>query len=76
MWNIIQIQQGSEELWPGHRFWVYVHCDLDIWDMVWGQGQDTPFDHREQLFEKLSRSNMAVLVRSYVPDTDFWYVSL
>ena len=21
VWNIIQIQHGSEELWPGHRFW-------------------------------------------------------
>ena len=26
VWNIIQIQRGSEELWPGHRFPVYVHC--------------------------------------------------
>ena len=30
VWNIIQIQHGSEELWAGHRFWVCVHCDLDL----------------------------------------------
>ena len=42
---IIQIQHGSEELWPGHRFWVCVDCDLD--DMTLGQGQDTPFGHEQ-----------------------------
>ena len=29
VWKIIQIQLGSVELWPGHRFLVYVYCDLD-----------------------------------------------
>ena len=24
VWNIIQIQHGSEEFWPGHGFWVCV----------------------------------------------------
>ena len=33
VWNIIQIQHGSKELWPGHGFWVCVHCDLDFGDM-------------------------------------------
>ena len=40
MWNIIQIQQGSEELWPGHGFWVCWHCDLDLGDMTLYQGHD------------------------------------
>ena len=30
VWYIITIHFGSEELWPGHGFWVCVHCDLDI----------------------------------------------
>ena len=34
--------------------------------MTLGQGHDTPFDHRQQLCEILSRSNMAV--KSYGPD--------
>ena len=32
VWNIIQIKVGSEELWPGHRFLVNEHCDLDLGD--------------------------------------------
>ena len=39
----IQIQNGSEELWPGHRFWVCVHCYLDP-----GQGHDTSLGHGQQ----------------------------
>ena len=35
VWNIIQIQFGSEELWSGHRFSVYVHCDFDLGNMTW-----------------------------------------
>ena len=72
VWNIIQIQLGSEELWPGHGFPVCVHCDLDLGDMTLGQGHDTPLGHGQQLCEILSRSNLAV--RSYGPDTDFQYV--
>ena len=34
LWNFIQIQLGSEELWHCHWFWVCVHCDLDLWDMT------------------------------------------
>ena len=36
VWNIIQIQHGNEELWPGHGFWVCVHCDLtlEVWPWV------------------------------------------
>ena len=60
----------AEELWPGHRFWVCVHCDLG--GMILGQGQDTPLGHGQQWCEILSRSNMAV--KSYGPDTDFGYV--
>ena len=28
MWNVIQIQHGSKELWRGHGFWLCVHSDL------------------------------------------------
>ena len=72
VWNIIQIQLGSEELWPGHRYLVCVHCDLDLRDMTLGQGHDTPLGHGQQLCEILSISNLAV--RSYGPDTDFEYM--
>ena len=63
VWNIIQIQLGSEELWPGHGFWVYVHCDLDLGGMTLGQGHDTPLSHGQQLCEILSR--MDKRLRSY-----------
>ena len=33
VWNI-QIQHCSEELWPGHGFWVCVHCDLGSWTII------------------------------------------
>ena len=72
VWNIIQIQLGSEELWPGYGFPLYVHCDLDLGDMTLGQCRDTPLGHAQHLCEILSRSNLAV--RSYGPDTDFQYV--
>ena len=70
--NIIQIQHGSEELWPGHGFPVYVHCDLDLGDMTFGQGHDTTFGHVQQLCEILPRSNSAA--RSYDPDKAFGYM--
>ena len=41
-------------------------------EMVLGQGHDTHSGHGQQLYEILSRSNLAV--RSYGPDTDFQYV--
>ena len=65
--NIIQIQHGSEDLWPGHGFWVCFHCNLDLGDMTLGQGHDTPLGHGQQLCEILSRSDKGV--RSYGPDT-------
>ena len=67
VWNIIQIQLGSEELWPGHGFPVCVHCDLDPWGMTFGQGHDTPLGHGQQLCEILSRSDK--WLRNYGPDT-------
>ena len=70
--NIIQIQPGSEESWPGHSFWVYMHYDLDLGNMPLHQGHDTPLDHGQPLCEILSRSNMAV--KSYGQDTDLGYV--
>ena len=36
VWNIIQIKHGSEELWPGHGFSAWLHCDLDLGDMTLG----------------------------------------
>ena len=51
---------------------VYVHCDFDLGDMTLGQGHDKPLDHRQRLYEILSRSNKAM--RSYGPDMDFRYV--
>ena len=69
VWNIIEIQHGSEELWPGHGFWVCVHCNLDFEGMTLGQGHDTPLGHGPQLWEILSRSNMAV--KSCGADTHF-----
>ena len=31
----IQIQDCCEKLWPGHGFWVCVHCDLDLTLEIW-----------------------------------------
>ena len=59
VWNI-QIQHGSEELWPRHGFCVCVHCDLDLGDMTLGQGQDTPLGHGKHMCEILPRSNITV----------------
>ena len=39
--NIVQIQQGSEEIWPEHGFLACVHCDLDLRDMTLSQDHDT-----------------------------------
>ena len=72
MCNIIQIQLGSDELWPRPGFWVYVHYDLDVGYMTLGKGHDTPLSHGQQLCKLLSRSDLAV--RSFDPDTDNWYV--
>ena len=41
--------------------------------MTLGQGHGTPLGHGQQLYEILSRSNLAV--RSYGPDIDFRYPS-
>ena len=51
---------------------VCVHCDLDLGDMTLGQGHDTLLSHGQQFCKILSRSNF--VVKSYGPDTDFWYV--
>ena len=72
VWNVIKIQLGSEELWPGHGFWECVHCDLEFGDMTFGQGHNTPLGHWKQLCVILSWSKLAV--RSYGPDMDFGYV--
>ena len=85
-WNtcIIQIQHGNEELWPGHRYWVCVHCDLGLEDMTLGLGYDTctPLDHGHQ-WREISRSNMAVKLWSAPGiwvcvhcDLDLWDMTL
>ena len=63
VWNIIQIQQGSKTLWPGHRVWLCVHGDLDLGYMTFGQGHYTPLGHGQHLCEILSKCNE--VVRSY-----------
>ena len=45
VWNIIQVQHCSEELWPWHGFLVRVHCDIDIRDMTLAQVIDTILGH-------------------------------
>ena len=59
MFHIIQIQHGtSKEFWPRHGFWVpvCVHCNLDLEDMTFVHGHDTPLGQGKQL-AKISRSN-------------------
>ena len=63
MWSIyIQIQPGSNELWPRNGFWLCFHCDLDIVYIILGQGHDTPLDHGQQLCKILSRFNSAEIL--------------
>ena len=76
VWKIIQIQHGSEELWPGHGFCVKnpgLYTDFGYMFTLWywplkynvNQGHGTPFGRWQQFNEILSRSNMAK--RSYSP---------
>ena len=69
VWNIIQIQHGTEELWHGHRCCVCVRCTLGVGNMTMGEEHETPLGHGQQLCEILSRSHMAV--RNYGPHSDF-----
>ena len=55
------------------QIWVCVCPDLEIRDIILGQGHDAPLGHGQWLCEILSRSNLAV--RSNGLDTDFGYVS-
>ena len=66
------LSRSNLALWPRHGFKVCVHCDLDLWNLILGQGHDTPLGHGQHLCEILSRSNLAV--RSYGLDTNFGYV--
>ena len=50
---------------------VFLHSDIDLGDMTYGQVHDTPFGHGQILCKLLSRSNLAV--RSYGKDTNFRY---
>ena len=49
VWNIIQFQHRSEELWPGQGFWVCVHYDLDHEDMTSSQCHHSPLGHGQYL---------------------------
>ena len=62
---IIKIKHGNQRLWPGHGFSAYVHCDLDIGDMILAQRHGTPLGHGQQLCEILCRS--IPTARSYGP---------
>ena len=66
MWNIIWIQHGSKELWPGHQFWLCVHIDIELGNMILATNNDTPFGHGQHMWKILSTSNMGL--RSYGPD--------
>ena len=63
---------GNKELLLWHRFWVYVHCDLDLGDMNFGPGHDTLLSHGQQLCEILFRSSMASKNNRLY--TNFWCV--
>ena len=83
LWNIIQIQNDSKELWTRHRFWLCSlwpwtwRCELDprswhilgSWSYLQGQGNSEHLGHGQQLCKILSRSNMAVKTSGL--DTDF-----
>ena len=58
VWNIIQIQQGSEKLWPDMDFGYVWTVSLTL-----VQGHDTLLGHGQKWCELLARSNMTV--RSY-----------
>ena len=74
MWNIILIQHGSKEPWPGHRFWLCVHFDLELGNMTLATNHDTPFGHGQPIWKILSISNMGL--RSYGPDKTWTCIQL
>ena len=75
MWNIILIQLCSKELWSGLRFWLWVHCDLELGNMTLATYHDTPFGHgQHNMCKILSTSNMGL--RSYGPDKTWTCVQL
>ena len=65
-------KHDSQELWPEHRFWICVHCDLDLGDMTLFQGYMTHPWAMDNSCEILSRSSMTV--ERYGQDTDFGWV--
>ena len=72
-WNIIQIQQNSRELWPGHWFSLCVLCDPNLGDMTLDQGHYTPLVHGQQLF-KLYWNNIDIQhnIRELWPRQGLW----
>ena len=59
-----------EKLWRKHRFWLCVHCGLDLSDMTLGQGHDTPLCHGQQLCEIISKSKKSS--KKLWPGHGFW----
>ena len=47
---IFQIYHGSKVLWSRHRFWLCVHCDLDLKEIILVQDHDTPLGHGQKLY--------------------------
>ena len=70
--TVIYIQHQSIDFKPRHGIWQPVYCDLDLWNMTLGWGQDTPLGHRQPLCKILSRSHIAIWGSD--PDTDYDYV--
>ena len=72
--SIIKTQLGVRSyIYGSHTDLGYVHCEVDL-DMTFGQDHDISLGHRQQLFEILYRSNLAV--SSYGPDKDLRYTNV
>ena len=77
--DIIQIQLGSEEIWPWHRFSIYVHCDHDLEDMTLGQGHDIALglDNKCVKYYPDPTLQWGVMARTHINcDLDLWNMTL
>ena len=70
MWNIILIQHGSKEL-AGHRFWLYVDCDIELGNMTLTTNHDIPFGHGHYMWKILSISNMVPFLLKHTLEMEF-----
>ena len=70
VWNIIQIQNGSEELWSGNGFWVWVWvCTQWPWRYDLGSRSWHTLESWITIV-----CNIQIQHGSYGPDTDFRHV--